>query len=193
MAHKPTIVYFAIVFFVVGVTHAEQRIYPLGFNLTTYFQCESVPKHNLSCPGDIKVAANAVATVKITMDSIYSTLKNLKSLANESCIQAVKKFSCLGIARCERERLYVDIPAAISACEAARRVCPKLIKDSMLDCQANKALYESVSRNATKYQCKKMKDTTGTCPDSKYKVSSVISVSVLTNIFITDASSAEEQ
>ena len=174
MARKHTMLCFAIVFVVVSVTEGKRRVYPLGMNLTTqYLSCESLPKNNLSCPGDIKVAAGSGATFKKSTDSIYANLEGLKGFANESCIQSVKKFSCLGIARCERERQYVDIPAAISACEAARRVCPKLIKDIMLDCQANKVLFESVSLNVTKYQCKNMKDTTGTCPDVKYKVSSV--------------------
>ena len=148
-------------------------IYSFSYFIVAPVHSFDFPKNNLSCPGDIKVAAGSGATFKKSTDSIYANLEGLKGFANESCIQSVKKFSCLGIARCERERQYVDIPAAISACEAARRVCPKLIKDIMLDCQANKVLFESVSLNVTKYQCKNMKDTTGTCPDVKYKVSSV--------------------
>ena len=174
IARKHTMLCFAIVFVVVSATQGKQRIYPLGINLTTqYLSCEPLPKNNLSCPSDIKVAAGSGATFKESMDSLYANLEGLKRFANESCIQAVKKFLCLGIPRCERERHYVDIPAAISACQAARRVCPMVIKDIMLDCQANKALFESESLNVTKHQCKNIKDTTGTCPDVKYKVSSV--------------------
>ena len=174
MARKHTMLCFAFVFFVVSVTQGKERIYPLGMNLTTqYLSCESLPKNNLSCPGDIKVVAGTGDVMKKSVDSLYASLEGLKSFANETCIQAVKKSLCLGIPRCERERYSVDIPAAISACEAARRVCPKLIKDFLLDCQAKKKLYESTSINVTKYQCKNIKDTTGTCPDVKYKVSSV--------------------
>ena len=110
MARKHTMLCFAIVFFV-SVTQGKQRIYPLGMNLTTYLSCESLPKNNLSCPGDIKVVAGTGDVMKKSVDSLYASLEGLKSFANETCIQAVKKSLCLGIPRCERERFSVDIPA----------------------------------------------------------------------------------
>lgn len=159
---------FAIVFFVIGVTHGKHRMYPLGVNLTR--SCESLPKTNLSCAGDIKVSAGSGPTWKASLNSIYGSLESLKGLVNESCIQAIKKSTCLGIPRCERKRQYVDIPTAISACEDARKVCPKPINETeMLDCKAKKEQYESESKNFTKIQCKKIKDSTDTCPDVEYK------------------------
>ena len=170
MARKRTILCFAILFLVLGITQAKERIYPLGMNLTMYFNCESIPENNLAC--SMKVLAGTGAAVKTGLDQIYAKLEGLKNRVDENCIKAVKKLPCFAFRRCERNRQYFDIPAAILACNEARKVCPtNVLKYGMLNCHVKKGQYKSLSPNATK--CKNIKDTTGTCPDIKYKVSSV--------------------